>query len=149
VSAPAADEPSRRVKLGAFSWGFITAAVIVAVGVALIAWATALAKAPYYDVQLVTVGDDITRAGARRVVLFADFGTVTCNDACDDLWMNWRSPDTVVDVKVLDAKGACLACSEPQYVTHGLLYRMKVAGRPGLKIVPSFLNQKADGSWEE
>ena len=76
---------------------------------------------PGFDVEVVSKGAAVTRCGGRSVVVADEGGgiTQTCNGACDDLHVQASSGDNSYWVNVLDAQGACIACTGGIYVTSG------------------------------
>jgi len=141
--------PARRIRLTAFSWGAITGSAMFAmVWLATVAL-PAPARDPAYDLQVVVAGGDVTRAGGRQVVVvLGAANTVTCNDACDDLWVNWKTGDNDAAVKILDAHGVCIASGQDQYVTNGETTRIVVSGQAALQIRSSLIRLRADGTAE-
>jgi len=57
-----------------------------------------------------------------------------CNGVCDDWVIAQQSPDNVYKLRVLDASGKCVLCSDGEYVTRGFLVRWKLSGRDKLKL---------------
>lgn len=87
--------------------------------------------------RLTTSGVDISRAGAAVVVVrrLADTIRQDCRDACDDLRLEDQRDDLLA-VRVLDARGVCVACRDvPQTYLRPVARRWSVAGAPRLSIV--------------
>ena len=159
MSAAEPEEPQsgRRRRLTAFRWGVIVGAVSpIAVWLGGHAFFHSLgADKPRFNVQIVSVGEDVSRAGGAQVVIGPEHGRLaqTCSGTCDDLWVNLSTGDDSVLVSVLDGSGKRLAYGGPGYVTtsdYGAgTARTTIAGRAPLTITDSFVRWSADGSMAE
>lgn len=144
------DTPSsrRRPRVDAFRWGLIAGVVLpmaIPLGlIALLKLSIPDADAPRFNVDMSSVGADVTRHGGRRVIFANEHGSVvqSCNGECDDVRREESSGDNSYWVRVLDAQGRCVACSSGGYVTNGMETRLRVAGAAALDIRESY----GDGS---
>ena len=143
------DPPARRrrLSLDAFRWGLIAGAVFpVAVWLALMGLLKLSMpgiEAPRFNVDMSSVGRDVTRSGGRRVIFANERGSVvqSCNGACDDVRLQESSGDNSYWVRVLDAQGRCVACSRGGYVTNGYgseVTRLRIDGTDALDIRESY-----------
>ena len=148
------EQPRRQLRLGAFGWGLVAGAtgpflIPVILFSALKLWIPDLRR-PEFNVDVVSVGADVSRHGGSRVVVANERGAViqTCNDQCDDLRLRESSGDNSYWVRVFDKDGACVACTATGvYVTNGYgapITRFDVAGAGVLQVRDRFLD--ADGS---
>jgi len=135
------DQPQarRRLRPNALQWGVITGAVLpVAVLLGFIGllklWSPDASAR--FNVDMSSVGADVTRHGGRRVIFANERGSVVqfCNGECDDVRRQESSGDNSYWVRVLDAQGRCVACSSGGYVTNGMETRLRVAGMADLDI---------------
>lgn len=79
-------------------------------------WLTvrAIVPAQDYNVEVVSQGAAVTKAGGGQVLVRTEYGHLmrqTCNGACDDLTFRTKGGgDTLYLVDVLDRSGGCLEC---------------------------------------
>lgn len=126
----------RRVRLTAFRRGVLFG--VLSPFVAMLALHWVVGPPLRFNVQVISVGHDVSTHGGVKVAISSEYGrpiTQTCNGPCDDLWVNTVSGDDTYSVKVLDAAGRCVACGGAGYVTNGFLTRITVAGESRLQIV--------------
>lgn len=142
-----------RRRLGAFGWGALSGAAfpiaaLVLMGV-LRLWYPGLSS-PQFNVDVSSVGSDVSRRGGTRLVVANERGLVaqSCNGECDDLRLLEDSGDNSYWVRVFDHNGACVACTRTGvYVTTGYgasIARFDVSGRNRLQVRLRDLD--ADGS---
>ena len=137
----------RRFRLDALRWGIVAGAVLpIAIPLALIGLLNLSlpnVEAPQFNVDMSSVGADVTHNGGRRVIFANERGRVvqSCNGECDDVRLQESSGDNVYWFEVLDAQGRCVACSYGGYVTNGYgteVTRLRVAGADVLDIRESY-----------
>ncbi|MEO8113913.1 MAG: hypothetical protein ABI655_06005 [Phenylobacterium sp.] len=93
----------------------------------------------------------MSAGGGASVVVRNKRGALiqTCNGACDDLRYQAHDDENDYEVRVLDARGGCVACDQPRGVMGGYgawSQRWMIAGRRPLKIV---VNDRIGSlSWE-
>ena len=150
-----AGERSRLPNWSPFQWGGMAGAVSAAALCLAIAVMLAPYRAPEFNVEVLSNGLDVSQAGVVQVSVHDEAGTVLqqlCNGPCDDLRFREKSThETVYWVKALDARGACLACDEGQYVSTGLgswLNRWRISGAP-LRVTLSSITAEPDGKLSE
>jgi hypothetical protein len=98
------------------------------------------APKPSFDVDIASIGADVSRAGGAALVVRHRDGALiqTCRGRCDDLRYQAYTGETNYDVRVLDPKGACVACDPPRLTGGGYgTMRWEIAGQRPLKIVVS------------
>ena len=131
------------VRIGTFGWGVMVGVVfpvVVAVGLfGLFKFGMPKSAAPKFNVDVVSLGAEVTRHGGRQLVVRHERGwTVqTCRDGCDDLHLQQFSGDNAYGVAVLDGAGKTLASDSDGYVTGGYgtsISRFDVSGRDVLRV---------------
>ena len=137
----------RRFRLDALGWGLVAGAVLpIAVPLALIGLlklSLPNVEAPQFNVDMSSVGADVTHNGGRRVIFANEDGRIvqSCNGECDDVHLQESSGDNAYWVEVRDARGQCVACSAGGYVTNGYgteVTHLRVAGTDVLDIRESY-----------
>jgi len=105
-----------------FRWGLVVGVLLPLAAFAAVGGAGRLwAPRPAYNVDLVSIGADLTRHDGAKLIFGSAKAAVTqiCNGVCDDLRIEGNSGgDAAYQVRVLDPHGNCVACSAPQYVTN-------------------------------
>lgn len=110
---------------------------------------------PKFNVRVEAVGQDVSRGGAKVIVVNYDHGalTQTCIDGCDDLRVDEDSGgDNFYRVNLLDSAGRCVVCDVGQYVTGGYgadITRWRVSGPERLMVQTSLLRRQPNGSLKE
>ena len=94
-------------------------------------------RVPRFDVEVSSIGSDVSRHGGVRLVIDDEHGKVvqSCQGGCDDLRLQRQSSDNGFRVSVLDATGRCVACTQDTYVdgsSFGDVSRFVVSGQDRL-----------------
>lgn len=151
-------QPRRLLRPTAFRIGLLSGLAVFLVSCGLFyLWLVRPFPEPRYNVEVVSSGADLSRAGARRLVVSNRYAGVllaaTCQDACDDLWHRLKhqgDEDVTYQVQVLDAAGGCVACGQPAYVEGvfggGFIARWTLAGDLNAQDMPHYFNLERDGS---
>lgn len=86
------------------------------------------------NVNVEVVGSDVSIHGGVEVRIENEGGHIvqTCNGVCDDLILGAVSGDNIYSVNVVDVQGKCIICGKGSYVTNGLDFNWRVAGREKL-----------------
>ncbi|MEW5685788.1 MAG: hypothetical protein AB1942_12795 [Pseudomonadota bacterium] len=96
-----------------FRIGLLTGLVLF-LAMAGLAYAVSLSmKGSAFNIEASAVGADLDRHGASRIVLSRTHGVMfqqTCLGGCDDLSLRKHVPEGSYELRVVDAKGACVAC---------------------------------------
>lgn len=133
-----------------FLWGCVAGvaspfAAVLCASLAIRIWLPDLLP-PQFNVDVVSLGRDVSRHGGHQVVITNDAGTVRqiCRDTCDDLHFQAESPDNSYGVNVLGKLGDCVACGPGAYVTNGYgapVTRFRVAGTKRLDVMETVGSQ--------
>lgn len=109
---------------------------------------------PKYDVEVVSVGADVSRHGGHMIVV-TNRGAVVfksiCNDGCDDIWYRTQSAGegSSYAAKVLDISRNCVACYGEAYLGTTPLdgvARWTFAGHEKLNDELRYYHPQRDGS---
>ncbi|MDB5476492.1 MAG: hypothetical protein JWP49_2003 [Phenylobacterium sp.] len=133
-----------------FRWALVAAFVATwLVGAGVYLWVEPQFYALPFSVEVISHGDEVSRAGGTRLVVRNGQGPVltqTCRDACDDFQLQAEASDNAVAVTVFDAKRRPLTPPAPAtYVTSGGLTRFVVADRGGLAVLKSYIDEERNG----
>jgi len=139
------------VKFTAFRAGLLTGLMMVLGLAGIIWWSSHGQPTAPYAFEGTVVGADVGRHGGRQVeVTDRGYAIVrqSCNGACDDLSYRRSAGDSVVAVRVLDANGSCIVCSEGIYVTGGMpsASSIRVGGADKLEARSGSVARQPDGS---
>jgi len=141
----------RLLRPTAFGWGLIAGLASFALiwfGAYLV---LRTGPAPAINVDVTSVGADVTRHGGAKLIVANETGakfTVTCRDACDDLRFRTLSGENRYGVRVLDAKGDCVACGPAVYTDAGYgapVWVWRIAGQDRLNVEPTLMTLEANG----
>jgi hypothetical protein len=127
------------LRMTAFRSGLLAGVVgFVAAAWLLHVWLSPASTADF-NVDLVSRGADVSLGGGAALVVSNKRGLLaqTCRGTCDDLRYRAHDDETDYEVRVLDAKGACVACDQPRGVMGGYgtwSHRWLIAGERPLKI---------------
>jgi hypothetical protein len=136
-------EGKRRLfRFTAFRVGLLAGAVSFLVGAGLLHAAMAPIRLSGFNVDVVSTGADVSRNGGVTLIIRNRRGSLTqiCNGACDNLHYQATDDENDYEVRVLDARGACVACDKPRGIMGGYgawSHRWVIAGEHPLKIVVS------------
>jgi hypothetical protein len=125
-----------------FAGGFFVGLVVLPLGGALaltlliLVWPKPTGSTAHFSLS--SSGSDISRAGGRvlEVRRVGEALRQVCRDACDDIRLETHDR-TVESVRVLDARGGCVACRDVTgpYQPEARARRWKISGAPQLAIV--------------
>ncbi|TAJ70701.1 MAG: hypothetical protein EPO51_16560 [Phenylobacterium sp.] len=118
---------------GAFILGLVAGGA-VAVGAVWIAWP--FPPFGWWSVSAEINGHDVDRHGGARIVLSDGLSRITqrCAGGCDDVQLRQSTGEGDYEVKVLDARGVCVACDNAGYVTDGLPTDLVISGEDALHV---------------
>jgi hypothetical protein len=142
----------RRFRVTAFHVGLIAgAATAVAIPFLVFAAIDWLDPPQPYSLEVLANGADMSRAGGQRTLIEPDWDdrptiTATCNGVCDDLGYRVITGDSAYTVRVLDAKGACVACGEAGYVNTRTAMRLRIGGAGKLVVTSELLGRGQEAS---
>jgi len=150
----------RRLRPTAFKIGLLSgfAMFLVICGLYYV-WIVRPYPEPRYNVEVVSKGADVSRAGGRQLVIANNSAgallTTTCQDACDDLWHRAKhigDEDIAYGVQVLDAAGRCVVCGGSWYAQGVFgarwIARWTLAGDLKSWGEPRYFTLRPDGSLE-
>ena len=93
-----------------------------------------------FNVDVLSAGADVSRAGGAALVIRSKRGTLTqtCHGLCDDLRYQAHDDENDYEVRVLDPRGGCVACDQPRGAMGGYgawSHRWRISGVHPLKII--------------
>jgi hypothetical protein len=127
------------LRLTPFRAGFLLGlATLVSGGWLLHLW-LAPAASNDFNVDVKSMGADLSLGGAAVLVIRDKRGSLTqsCRGTCDDLRYRAHDDETDYEVRVLDANGTCVVCDQPRGIMGGYgawSNRWVIGGRHPLKI---------------
>lgn len=132
----------RMFRVTAFRVGLLAGLVSFFAGAWLLHGALAPTTSSGFNVEVTSTGADVSRNGGTALVIRNKRGSLvqTCNDACDNLHYQAHDDENDYEVRVLDARGACVACDQPRGIMGGYgawSHRWVIAGERPLKIIVS------------
>lgn len=152
MTSPAPGPERRRLlRWTSFRAGLAVGLVAFLAGVWSLHLWLAPARSDGFNVDVTSRGSDVSAGGGASVVVRNKRGAVTqtCNGACDDLRYRAHDDENDYEVRVLDVRGACVACDQPRGVMGGYgawSQRWLIAGQHPLKII---VNDRIGSlSWE-
>ena len=130
---------SRFFQPTAFRLGFAAGVILFLVGAGLLHLWLAPYRTDGFNVDVASSGADVSLHGGRKLVVRNGRGSLTqiCNGACDDLRYRASDDENDYEVKVLDAKDACIVCDQPRGIMGGYggwSHRWTISGADALKI---------------
>lgn len=132
----------RVLRLTAFRIGLVSGLLAFGIVVSALYAMPAADFSDDFNVDVSVAGADVSAAGGAALVISHVRGAVaqTCRGRCDDLRFQAFDDENDYVVRVLDAKGACIACDRPRGIMGGFgrwSHRWVVAGEHPLKIIVS------------
>jgi hypothetical protein len=127
-------------RLTAFRAGVLAGLIAFVAGAGLLHVWLRPSTSEGFNVDVSSAGADVSRSGGAALEIRHKRGAVvqTCRGACDDLRYEAHDDENNYEVRVLDARGQCIACDAPRGIMGGYgawSHRWRIAGGRPLKIL--------------